>query len=317
MIINLISEIASPPLFYLLSDLLEGSEVFVKLEGLNIAGSIKLTTAKGLIASLEKKGVINEKTKLVESSSGNLGVALSIVCKEKGYPFICVTDPNILPENERLIAIYGATLIKITERDANGGYLASRIKFIHEMLAKDPNCIWLNQYANPANPAIHYEKTGQEILDQFPKVDFLFVGAGTTGTLMGCASLFKERSPHTKVIAVDTTGSVTFGFPPKKRYIPGVGTSRRPEIVDESKVDEIILIDEQETVKMCRHLLQKYGLFLGGSSGTVIQGICSYANKIPKGSVVVTISPDFGPKYMDMIYDDAWVNERFDLFPLA
>lgn len=312
MIIDLISDITSTPLFFRLAGFLEESEVFVKLEGLNIAGSIKLTTAKGLIDSLEKQGSINQETVFIESSSGNLGVALSILCKQKGYPFICVTDPNILPENEKLILLYGAQVIKITDRDANGGYLASRIKFIYELLERNPNYIWLNQYANQANPSIHYQSTARQILDQFCEVDYLFVGAGTTGTLMGCASFFKENSPKTKIIAVDSIGSVTFGFPPKKRYIPGVGTSRRPEIVDESKVDEILMIDEKEAVKMCHFLINRYGLLLGGSSGTVLQGIREYADKIPRNSRVVTISPDFGQKYINNVYDDAWVKERFN-----
>lgn len=312
MIIDAISEISSPPLFYKVPDFLKKSSLFIKLEGLNIAGSIKLTTAYGLIESLEKQRAITQKTKLIESSSGNLGVALSILCKERGYSFICVTDPNILPENERLITLYGGTVIKITDRDANGGYLASRIKFINELLEVNSDYIWLNQYANTANPSIHYQKTASEIFKTFSTVDFLFIGAGTTGTLMGCASFFKVHSPNTKIIAIDSVGSVTFGFPPKKRYVPGIGTSRRPEIVDESKIDEIVMVDERDGIKMCRHLASKYGLLLGGSSGTVMQGVHSYANKIPQGSVVITISPDFGQKYINNIYDDDWCSEKFN-----
>lgn len=311
MIIDSIADIAVRSLFFKLSDFITGSDLFLKLEGLNVAGSIKLTTAIGLIKALEESGKITESTKLIESSSGNLGVALSIVCKEKGYPFYCVTDPNILPENETLMSIYGATVLKITERDENGGYLASRIRFINALLEKNPEYIWLNQYANSQNPLAHFHRTAQEIMDEFPKVDYLFVGAGTTGTLMGCAAKFKELSPSTKIIAIDSVGSVTFGFPPKKRYIPGIGTSRRPEIVNESLLDDIILIDEREAVKICRHFLKKYGLFLGGSTGTVLQGVLSYQDKISHGSVVVTISPDFGNKYINMVYNDFWIEDKF------
>lgn len=313
MIIENVSDISAAPLFFKLKEFISHSEVYIKLEGLNVAGSIKLTTARNLIYSLELENKITSNTKLIESSSGNLGLALSIICKEKGYPFFCVTDPNILPENESLIKIYGATLIKITERDANGGYLASRIKFINELLEKDKDYIWLNQYANYHNPQAHYSQTAKEILSEFPKIDYLFIGAGTTGTLMGCAAYFRERSPKTKIIAVDNMGSVTFGFPSKKRYIPGLGTSRRPEIVDEKLVDDIILIEEEDTVKMCRELLNKYGLFLGGSSGTVLQAIRGYQSRIPKESLILTISPDFGQKYLNMIYNDQWIKDKFDL----
>lgn len=313
MIIENISDISCPPIFYKLKQFLSHSDTYIKLEGLNIAGSIKLTTARRLIQSLEEKRCIHSKTKIIESSSGNLGVALSVICKEKGYRFICVTDPNILEENERLMQIYGAEIIKITQRDANGGYLASRIAFIQEFLETDSDCIWLNQYANPCNPLAHYSQTAIDIDKEFPNLDYLFVGAGTTGTLMGCAAYFKEKSPHTKIIAIDSVGSVTFGFPSKKRHIPGVGTSRRPEIVNEDLVDEILLVDEKEAVKMCRWLLNQYGLFLGGSSGTVLQGVKVYEDQIRPGSRVMAISPDFGHKYMNMVYDDQWVKEKFDM----
>ncbi|WP_079988600.1 2,3-diaminopropionate biosynthesis protein SbnA [Candidatus Protochlamydia sp. W-9] len=313
MIIKSISEIASPPIFYKFSNFIPHSEVYIKLEGLNIAGSIKLTTARGLIETLEQAGKIQPNTKIIESSSGNLGVALSILCKEKGYSFTCVTDPNILPENEKLIKIYGATLTKITEKDGNGGYLASRIKYIEQLLKNDSNYIWLNQYANQFNPYAHYSRTAEDIFKTIPEIDYLFIGAGTTGTLMGCASFFKEYAPQTKIIAVDTVGSVTFGFPSKKRFIPGIGTSRRPEIVNEHLIDEILMIEERDAVIMCRIMLNKHGLFLGGSSGTVLQGIQVYQNRIPSGSKIVGISPDFGQKYLNMIYNDNWIQENFGL----
>ncbi len=314
MIVESVSEISSGPLFYKISDFIKGSELFIKLEGLNIAGSVKLTTAKGLIKGLEERNLIGPNTQLIESSSGNLGVALSLLCKEKGYRFTCVTDPNIAPENERIMSLYGAQVIKITQRDENGGYLASRIRYIQSILEKDPDWIWINQYANQDNPLAHFNWTAQDILREIGRVDYLFVGAGTTGTLMGCGSYFKRHSPKTHIVAVDAMGSVTFGFPPKKRCIPGLGTSRRPELVNESLFDELLLIEETDTLRMCRHLLDKYGLFLGGSSGTVIEGIKKYEGEIPSGSRVVAISPDFGYKYLDLVYSDAWVAEKFPDF---
>lgn len=311
MIIKSIVDITSGPLFFELPGFLPDVSSFIKLEGLNVAGSIKLTTASGLINCLEQEGKMSSATKLIESSSGNLGVALSILCKEKGYAFTCVTDPNILPENERVMQLYGANVIKVTEKDSNGGYLGSRIKYIQDLLERDPDYLWLNQYANPSNPHAHYSQTGREILKQFPKVDYLFIGAGTTGTLMGCAQLFKEFSPATKVIAIDSVGSVTFGFPAKKRHVPGVGTSRRPEIVDESLLDDIILVDELDGIKMCHFLLERYGLFLGGSSGTVMHGMRTYP-VLPPNSIVLGIAPDFGYKYLDTVYSKSWIQEKFN-----
>lgn len=311
MIIKSIRNIRSQPLFFHLLDFVSNGNCYLKLEGLNIANSIKLTTAVGLIESLENSGRINPETVFIESSSGNLGVALSLICKEKGYRFICVTDPNILPENEKMILMYGAKLIKVTQKDENGGYLATRIRLIKSMLVEDPNSIWLNQYANQNNPLSHHQTTASEIYREFPHVDYLFIGAGTTGTLMGCAKFFRENSPDTKIIAVDTVGSVTFGFPSSKRYIPGIGTSRRPELVDESFVDHILQIKETDTVKMCHQILDKYSLLIGGSTGTVLAGIKRFQDHLLPNSTIVSISPDFGYKYMDTVYCPDWVQSTF------
>lgn len=312
MIINSISKIRSEPFFYQLMNFIPNTAVNVKLEGLNMAGSIKLTTAIGLVNDLEKSGKINSDTILIESSSGNLGVALSLVCKERGYRFKCVTDPNILPDNEKLIGVFGGELIKITERDENGGYLASRIRFIQNLISQNPSHIWINQYANPANYEIHSQVTAKEIHNSFRNLDFLFIGAGTTGTLMGCAKFFKKNSPNTKIIGIDSVGSVTFDAPARKRHVPGIGTSRKPEIVDKSILDDIVMVNEIDGIRVCNDLLKKHGLFFGGSTGSVLHGIYSYAPDIPEGSSVVCISPDFGHRYIDTVYNSTWVEQKFN-----
>jgi 2,3-diaminopropionate biosynthesis protein SbnA len=311
MIIDNLSAIKSQNLFFNCRNFLSVGQVYIKLEGLNIAGSIKLKTAIHLVNGLEQKYGITPKThKLIESSSGNLGLALSIVAKERGYTFTCVIDPNITPANEKCMELFGASLIKVTEPDAAGGYLTTRIKLIQEIIANDPSYIWTNQYANQDNINAHYIETATEILQIIPKVDYLFVGAGTTGTLMGCAKFFKLHSPLTKIIAVDTLGSVTFDFPPAKRYIPGLGTSRKPEIVNKDLIDDLVLVSEKDASIMCRRLLQEYGLFLGGSSGSVLHAVKNY-KYLRDNFTVVAISPDFGQKYIDTIYNTEWFMRTF------
>lgn len=318
MITDSLKDLKSENLFYYCKEFIPSASVFLKLEGLNIAGSIKLKTANYLLNNLEylhqsKPGI----NKIIESSSGNLGVALSILCKERGYDFICVTDPNISADNEIYMKLLGATVIKVTERDSAGGYLTNRINLIQQLLQANPSYLWTNQYANESNIEAHYHETAKEIFVKFPKLDFLFVGAGTTGTLMGCAKFFKEYSPNTKIIAVDTEGSVTFGYPPGKRYIPGLGTSRQPEIANKKWIDEIILVHEKHSVAMCHHLLDQYGLILGGSTGAVMYAVKEYANKkyvsIANHSQIVAISPDFGNKYIDTIYNQEWVKKKFSV----
>jgi cysteine synthase A len=313
MLVYKAQDIGFANIFHNLSDFFGIKSAFVKYEGLNIAGSIKLKTAQYLINGLEKKFNITPcNNTIIESSSGNLGIALSIVCKSKGYKFICITDPNTLAYAECYMKLYGAEVIKVIERDESGGFLGTRIKLINQMLKNDPGLIWTNQYASEYNINAHYETTAKEIYEFIPDLDYLFIGAGTTGTLVGCAKFFKEHAPKTRIIAVDNKGSITFGFPPGPRYIPGIGTSRKPEIVSLDNVHDVVLVSEPDAVTTCNYLLKKYGLFLGGSSGAVIYAAKTYLSSIKDKNVsFVLISPDFGEKYVDTIYNPAWVEEKF------
>ncbi|MFF8787891.1 2,3-diaminopropionate biosynthesis protein SbnA [Streptomyces sp. NPDC015125] len=298
-------------LFIRLDQLVPGSSVFLKLEGLNPAGSVKLKTAVALVASAEDSGRCFPRTRLIESTSGNLGVALAMVCAAKGYPLTCVTDPNATVRSRRLMAVLGAEVVVIDVRDAQGGYLQSRIDYIGERLRRDPDLHWLNQYANPAGPQVHQDRTGRAIVAEIGHADYAFIGAGTTGTLMGCAEYLRRHSPVTRIIAVDAEGSVTFGGPAARRHLPGLGTSRRPEILDTRNIDDVVHISEADSIAMCRMLAKERGLLLGGSTGTVLCAVQDAAKFIPDGSVVVAISPDFGDRYLETVYNDAWVAERW------
>lgn len=307
-----VESLTSDNTFYGLNNFYGLSNVFIKLEGLNIAGSIKLKTAIYLVNGLEETiGISPQKNTIIESSSGNLGIALSIVCKSKGYKFICVTDPNTSLKAEQYMQLYGAKIIKVTTKDKNGGYLGTRIDNIKELLARDPDLIWTNQYSSKFNIEAHYNTTAKEILDQFPQLQYLFIGAGTTGTLAGCAQYFKKYSPNTKVIAIDTYGSVTFGYKASPRFIPGLGTSHKPAISSTDNIHKVLLVKEQNAVFMCNYLLKNFGLFLGGSSGSVLYAIRQYLSNIKGDPNIVAISPDFGDKYVQTIYNTEWVKEKF------
>ncbi len=284
--------------------------IFLKIEGWNMAGSIKAKPALKIINELEKQGKISAESKIIESSSGNFGIALSVIAAERNYKFICVTDPNSSKDSIAFMRALGTEIIVVSERDENGGFLGTRIKKIKELCQENHNLIWLNQYANPNNFLAHYEKTAAEILNKYPKVDYLFIGAGTTGTMMGCALHFRKYSPHTKIIAVDADGSVTFGHPSKKRLIPGLGTSLKPEIADVGIVDDHVLVPEIKTIEICR-LMARRGFLCGGSTGTVLAGIVAFSKHILPSQSVVTIAPDLGNKYLHTIYDDEWVSNNF------
>jgi 2,3-diaminopropionate biosynthesis protein SbnA len=311
MIINSPLELIFRDLFYRLPAFVGGHDLFLKLEGFSVTGSIKIKTAIALVEDLEQRGIATPgETVLVESSSGNLGLALSVVCAIKGYEFICVTDPNATHSAVKSIELYGAKLIIVTERDSAGGYLGTRLKTIHEILGTNPNAVWLNQYANTANKDAHAEQTATEIINEFGKVDWVFVGSGTTGTLGGVAERLHKEFPDVNVVAVEPVGSVTFGGLPGKRNIPGIGTSVRPKLADLAKPDRIVTISEDKTVEACISFVEDHHLLVGGSTGSVLAAVQQFTPEFREGDTIVAISPDNGEKYLDTVYDPKWV-ERY------
>jgi cysteine synthase A len=306
-------DIVLDDIFLKLDGFAHGTDLALKLEGLNPAGSVKLKTAVALIDDAEAGGRLRPGGRVIESSSGNLGVALSMLAAARGYRFTCVTDQSAQAAHITAMRRLGAEVVIVTRRDRHHGYLGERIRYIRERLREDPSLVWPNQYANLANRDVHRDTTAAAILREFGRVDFLFAGAGTTGTLMGCAQLFRRRSPGTRIIAVDAAGSVTFGDTPRSRHIPGLGTSRRPEIARPEDMDDVLFIEEPEAVETCREVAVRYGLLVGGSTGSVLAGVRRYADRFSRDAVVVAISPDLGDRYLDTVYSDAWVDEKYGL----
>jgi 2,3-diaminopropionate biosynthesis protein SbnA len=310
MIVSSPLELINGDCFFQLSGLAPHFNVAVKLEGYSNTGSIKVKAAIHMLETLRSAGMLEPGTKLIESSSGNLGLALSMACAVHSIPFICVSDPNISSTTARLIKAYGAELVIVTERDENGGYLGSRLSLIARRLDREPELVWVNQYSNVSNVEAHRLTTAQELLARYPTPDYVFIGAGTTGTLGGVSAVIRERSPGTIIVATDSIGSVTFGGAAGPRFIPGLGSSVPPPIVVHSNFDRLVYVAEIDAVKMCRALARK-GLLLGGSSGTVLAGVTQLANEIEPNACVVAISPDLGDRYADSIYNDDWVTLRF------
>lgn len=187
---------------------------------------------------------------------------------------------------------------------------------MRELCADDDRYVWLNQYANQDNWTAHYRTTAPSIDRAFPTLDVLFVGAGTTGTLMGCARYFKRFRPGVRIVAVDAVGSVTFGGPAAPRMIPGLGTGVRPALLDESFVDDVVLVEEIDTVRTC-HRLARRGFLFGGSTGTVISGATQWltANDVGPDVTAVTIAPDLGERYLDSLYQPSWVQQVYHVDP--
>lgn len=291
-----------------------GRRIHLKCEGLNLAGSIKLKAAAGMVDAAEAAGVLRPGHTLVESSSGNLGVALSMIAAHRGYRFVCVTDPRCTEPAIRMMRAFGARVDVIEQPSHEGGLLGARLDRVRELCAADTSCVWLNQYANEGNWRAHYTSTAPQILKQFPDLDLLFVGAGTTGTLMGCARYFRDEGVPVTVIAVDAVGSITFGGAPARRLIPGLGASRRPEILDRSYVDDVVHVAEPDAVRAC-HLLAAHGFLFGGSTGTVVSGALSWLERHGdrEPGTTVLIAPDLGERYLESVYDEDWLHTNYGM----
>ena len=295
-----------------------GQSLFLKCEAFNFAGSVKLKAAMGMVEGAEEDGVLKPGSALVESSSGNLGVALSMIAASKGYEFVCVTDSRCNWSTRRYMEALGAHVHTITKAapDSDGGLLGARISYVRALCASDGRYVWLNQYASSRNWNAHYRMTGPAITREFPQLDVLFIGAGTTGTLMGCARYLREWHRPVHVVAVDSVGSVTFGGEAGRRMIPGLGTAVRPPQLDESYVDEVINVEEADTIRTC-HRMAEHGFLFGGSTGTVVSAAINWLKQHDTQKfTAVAISPDLGERYVDTIYNEDWVNEHFgkDIF---
>jgi cysteine synthase A len=306
-----LDDVVTDHIFVRLPGFAPGLDTYAKLEGLNPVGSIKIKTAREMVSAAEAEGRIGAGSRLIESTSGNLGVALSAIAAARGYQVTLVTDPNASARSLQYMRAYGAEVVVIRDHDANGGYLQTRIDWIHRRLAADPGLIWLNQYANPANVRAHRRSTAEAILSGLGEPDWLFIGTGTGGTLMGCVEHLRSVGARSTIVAVDVIGSVIFGGPPAPRLIPGLGSSRPSEIVVDDGAFRVALVSEEDTIRACRRLARDYGLLLGGSSGTVLAAVTAMAPEIPAGSRVLVLAPDQGDGYLDTVYHDDWVRRRF------
>lgn len=288
-----------------------GHRIFLKCEGFNFAGSIKLKPANQMVEAAERAGVLTPESVLLESSSGNMGVALSMIAASKGYRFLCATDSRCNLSTRLLMEALGAHVHVVTEPSPDGGFLGARIEYVRGLCASDDRYVWLSQYTNPDNWKAHYHETAPAIARSFPELDVLFVGAGTTGTLMGCARYFQEWHRPVRIVAVDSVGSVTFGGAPGRRMLPGLGMSVRPPLLDESFVDEAVLVEEADSILVCRRLARR-GFLFGGSTGTVVSGAMRWLSRHDRpGLTAVAIAPDLGERYLETVYQANWVQALY------
>ena len=305
--------IGNTPLLKFEDQELEGINLYAKLESCNPTGSVKDRAAQYVIEKVLSTREINKDTTIIESSSGNFGIALSCYCKKRGLKSTIVIDPNILPFNEFIIRKYATNVIKVKKRDSKGGFLLTRTDLIKNLISKNDNYYWTNQYGNKYISDAYYYTIATEICNEI-EVDYIFLGVSSGGTISGVSRKIKECYPNAKVIAVDTVGSVIFGGEPKRRFIPGIGSCMRPSILDIAQIDEVIKIDERDTIRSCYFIINKHSYVPGGSSGTVYEAIRRYFKdkSFAKKPNVIALFADGGDRYMETIYNSDWVNEHIN-----
>lgn len=280
-------------------------DLSVKLEYTNHSGSIKDRAAFNMLFQGIAKGLINQDSIIIESSSGNFAIALATICKQLGLRFIAVIDPNINAMNEEKLRQLCWRMVKVEERDVTGGFLLTRIGYVKDFLKMNDKAYWPNQYENPDNYLSYYHTLAPEIARDMPRLDYLFAAVSSGGTITGLSRRLKEIYTNIKVIAVDVEGSVIFGSEPRRRELSGIGSSRRPPILDNALIDEVMIVSEDDIRKGARELYAMHGILGGASCGAAYHAVTSYFHKRIFMSVprVLFICPDHGRGYMESVYE--------------
>jgi N-(2-amino-2-carboxyethyl)-L-glutamate synthase len=285
---------------------------FAKLEQFNPGGSTKDRPAFLIIERGLHNGTIRPGTIVIESSSGNMGIGLAQACSYYKLHFIAVVDPKTTAQNISLLKAYNATVEMVEAPDPQTGeYLPARIQRVRKLMEVYPNSYWPNQYASVENSEAHHRTMEEICVALDGDLDYLFCATSTCGTLRGCAEYCRKHGLKTKIVAVDAVGSVIFGGKKSKRLIPGHGAAIVPDLYQDGLADDHIDVTDRECVLGCHRMVREETLLAGGSSGAIVSAIERYAPKMFFGAVCVAILPDRGERYLDTIYNRAWVFEHF------
>lgn len=291
---NVLDMIGNTPMIKLNN--IGNSNLYVKLEKYNPAGSIKDRAVYYMVENLEKNGILKKGDVLVEATSGNTGIALSMIGSLKGYKVIIVMPETMSIERRTLMKAYGAELILT---DGSLGMKGS-IEKMNKLLSENSNYISLKQFDNEYNPLAHYETTGVEIYNQVKDIDIFVCGVGTGGTISGVGKYLKEQNPNIKVVAVEPEGSPVISKNKKGSHkIQGIGAGFIPKNYNENVVDEVMTITDEESYEGVRIMAQKEGILVGISSGANIYAALKLCEMYPDKKIV-TVAPDGIDKYMSM-----------------
>ena len=273
------------------------AELYGKLESFNPGGSVKDRIGIAMLEAAEREGRIEPgRSTIVEATSGNTGIALAFVCAAKGYDLVLTLPEGMSRERERLLRLYGARV----EMTQSLGGMNEAIDAARAM-AKDPDVFLPDQFSNPANPEIHRQTTGPEILEALDgRVDVFVAGVGTGGTITGVGEVLKARNPDTKVVAVEpATSAVLSGRSPGPHKIQGIGAGFVPPVLNRDVLDEIIPVGDEDAIETARLLARREGALVGLSCGAAMWAAIEIAKRPEsKGKRIVTVLPDSGERYV-------------------
>lgn len=270
--------------------------VYVKLESMNIGGSVKDRIALNMIEEAEKAGELKEGDTIVEATSGNTGVGLAMVAAAKGYKAVFIMPDTLSQERRALMKAYGAELELTPGENGMPGSLERAMK-----LAEQDNFFMPSQFKNPANPSAHIKTTGPEIIEAFDgeTPDAFVAGVGTGGTVTGVGKVLKLHNPSTQIFAVEPAESAILSGKEKgKHKIQGIGAGFIPDILERDVYDEVLTVTSEEAIETTRRVAREEGLLVGISAGANITAAIRVAEKLGKGKRVVTIGCDTGERYL-------------------
>lgn len=277
----------------------EDARVLVKFEGLNVGGSIKTRTAYNMICDAEKRGILHENTVIVEPTSGNQGIGLALVGAVKGYKTRIIMPDSVSEERRKLICHYGAEVVLIHDDGNIGKCIEKCLQTALKMAAEDKNVFVPQQFENPANPQIHRDRTGIEILEQVDgPIHGFCSGIGTGGTITGIGEVLREKNPELVVWAVEPEhAAILSGGSIGTHLQMGIGDGVIPAILNQEIYEDICIITDEDAIQTARNLAEKEGIMCGISSGTNVAAALRLAKVLGPGKTVVTVLPDTAERY--------------------